>query len=99
MKKQPSIKLTPQTRLKEVLKPVIESIIKEARGFPLKYIAKRDYQKYNLEDFPNFSASGSISGMKKQYYGQMAKLVKCGSYIYNVSRSPEIYDAASDYPV
>ena len=32
-----------------------------------------------------------ISGMKKAYYGQDALLVRCGSYIYNVSSAPEIY--------
>ena len=29
--------------------------------------------------------------MKKVYYGRDALLVRCGSYIYNVSSAPEIY--------
>jgi hypothetical protein len=41
--------------------------------------------------FPNFSVTGSITGMKKRYYGKDALLVKCGSYIYNVTSEPEIY--------
>lgn len=41
--------------------------------------------------FPNFHKSGSISGMKKAYYGRDALLVRCDSYIYNVSSAPEIY--------
>lgn len=85
--------------IKSKLRPIIESILNEEKSYPLKYISRRDYEKYNLEDFPNFSASGSITGMKKQYYGKSAKLVKCGSYIYNVSRRPEIYDVASITPI
>ena len=41
--------------------------------------------------FPNFHKSGSIRGMKKQYYGVAALLVRCGSYIYNVTSEPNIY--------
>jgi hypothetical protein len=39
----------------------------------------------NIDQFPNFHKSGSIKGMKKLYYGANAMLVKCGSYIYNVT--------------
>lgn len=59
-----------------------------------KTIYVRDYSKYDLSRFPNFRKNGSISGMKKKYYGQNALLVICGSYIYNVSSHPEIYNAA-----
>lgn len=45
----------------------------------------------NISEFPNFHKSGSIRGMKKMYYGKSALLVRCGSYIYNVSSKPEIY--------
>lgn len=65
----------------------------------LRYIRQSDYDKYNLGEFPNFSATGSITGMKKQYYGNDALLVKCGNYIYNVSSNPEIYNSASPIPV
>lgn len=41
--------------------------------------------------FPNFSHTGSIAGMKRLYYGANALLVRCGSWIYNVSSRPEIY--------
>ncbi|GIV43947.1 MAG: hypothetical protein KatS3mg035_1070 [Bacteroidia bacterium] len=44
-----------------------------------------------VDKFPNFHKSGSISGMKKLYYGKGALLVRCGSYIYNVSSDPQIY--------
>lgn len=36
-----------------------------------------------LSEFPNFSANGSVIGMKKLYYG---------NYIYNVTSQPEIYN-------
>lgn len=47
-----------------------------------------------LDNFPSFSASGSIIGMKKLYYGKDALLVRCGAYIYNVSSKPELYHKA-----
>lgn len=60
----------------------------------VKKIPAKQHDKFNLSDFPNFSANGSIIGMKKQYYGKDALLVRCGNYIYNVSSSPEIYEQA-----
>jgi hypothetical protein len=59
-----------------------------------KRIYIKDYKKYNLEQFPNFNKNGSIRGMKNKYYGKNALLVICGSYIYNVSSRPDIYNAA-----
>ena len=44
-----------------------------------------------LERFPNFHKTGSILGMKQQYYGMSALLIRCGSYIYNVTSDPKIY--------
>ena len=46
----------------------------------------------NISQYPNFSASGNITGMKKLYYGQDALLVRCGSYIYKVPK--EVYEMA-----
>ena len=42
----------------------------------------------------SFSVTGSIRGMKEKYYGTGALLVRCGSYIYNVSDYPKVYDEA-----
>lgn len=53
---------------------------------------KEDKERYNLSQYPNFSATGSIYGMKKLYYGMDALLVRSGSWIYKVPK--EIYDAA-----
>ena len=43
--------------------------------------------KHDLSIFPNFSATGSIKGMKKYYYGKDALLIKSGQYIYNVNKT------------
>lgn len=66
---------------------------------PVKYLSKRDGERLKIDEFPNFSSTGSISGMKKQYYGKGALLVKCGNYIYHVSSDPDIYfNKANDRP-
>jgi hypothetical protein len=44
-----------------------------------------------IDRFPNFSASGSVTGMKNFYYGLDSLLVRHGAYIYNVTSEPEIY--------
>lgn len=51
-------------------------------------------KRVNISRFPNFSRTGSIVGMKRRYYGNDALLVRCGSFIYNVSSEPEIYEQA-----
>lgn len=48
----------------------------------------------DLSRFPNFSASGSVRGMKKMHYGNDAFLVRSGAFIYNVTSEPEIYNQA-----
>lgn len=57
----------------------------------VKRVLVKDKGKYNLEGFPNFSVTGSIRGMKKLYYGRDALLVRCGAFIYKVTK--EIYDS------
>jgi hypothetical protein len=57
----------------------------------VKYLPVKAGEQINISQFPNFSASGSIEGMKKMYYGKDALLVHCGSYIYNVTSKPDIY--------
>lgn len=47
--------------------------------------------KVNIDDYPNFHKSGNIQGMKENVYGKNTLLVRCGSYIYNVSSNPSIY--------
>lgn len=57
----------------------------------VKRLNKEMGEHINIDSFPNFSATGSIRGMKKLYYGKDALLVRCGSYIYNVTSEPSIY--------
>lgn len=60
----------------------------------VKTLPASECDKYKLNEFPNFHKSGSIRGMKEQYYGKDTLLVRYGSYIYNVTSQPEIYEAA-----
>ena len=95
-----------ENRLRAVIRPIVRSLLKEdtynprtESNKPVKYLSKRDGERLGIDEFPNFSATGNVSGMKKQYYGKGALLVKCGSYIYHVSSQPDIYfDEASDRP-
>lgn len=50
----------------------------------VKYMNKDQKKEYNLSQYPNFSATGSIEGMKKKYYGEDALLVRSGAWIYKV---------------
>lgn len=56
-----------------------------------KTLDRREGERVKIDRFPNFHRTGSIAGMKKLYYGKNALLVRCGSWIYNVSSKPEIY--------
>ena len=56
-----------------------------------KYLRVKDGCYLGIERYPNFHKSGSIKGMKEQVYGKNALLVRCGSWIYNVSATPTIY--------
>lgn len=58
----------------------------------VKYMRKAEKNRYNLSMYPSFSATGSIYGMKKKYYGMDALLVRSGSWIYKVP--PKNYHAA-----
>lgn len=50
----------------------------------VKYLPVAEGRSVGISDFPNFHASGSVAGMKKQFYRKDALLVHCGSYIYHV---------------
>ena len=58
----------------------------------VRYMDKHQKERFKLYIYPSFSATGSIVGMKKQFYGKDALLVRSGGYIYNVP--PHIYYAA-----
>ena len=58
----------------------------------VRYMNKEQKERYNLSQYPNFHKSGSITGMKKLYYGKDALLVRSGEWIYHVPA--EVYYAA-----
>lgn len=60
----------------------------------VRYLSISRGKAIHIETFPNFHASGSIKGMKKLFYGENALLVRCGSYIYDVTKNPLIYYSA-----
>ena len=49
----------------------------------MKTKSARKTEAHKLSGCPNFSRTGSIQGMKQMYYGKDAKLICCGSWIYN----------------
>lgn len=53
----------------------------------VKYLRVKDGKRLGISNFPNFSVTGSIKGMKEKYYGKDALLVRCGSWIYYVGKS------------
>lgn len=59
----------------------------------VKTLYVKDGERLHIDDYPSFHKSGSVKGMKEKYYGKDALLVRCGSYIYNVTRNPGIYYA------
>lgn len=60
----------------------------------VKRMTTDEGKRVNISRFPNFSASGSVRGMKKLYYGRDALLVRVGKFIYNVTSEPAIYNQA-----
>ena len=52
-------------------------------------------RRVGIDRFPNFHKSGSVRGMKRLYDGKDCLLVRCGSYIYNVSAELRIYYQAT----
>lgn len=62
--------------------------------YAVKRCSVADGDKIDIHQYANFSASGYVTGMKNNFYGKNATLVKCGNYIYNVPK--EIYDNIDD---
>lgn len=62
------------------------------RFMKTRYLKVAVGKQVGIDQYPSFSASGSIKGMKRKYYGEDALLVRCGSYIYKVPE--EIYNQA-----
>ena len=62
------------------------------RNYPVRKMSVKEGERINIDQYPNFSKSGSVKGMKEMYYGRSAMLVKSGNYIYNVPK--KIYEMA-----
>ena len=60
----------------------------------VKRLIKEQGERLDISRFPNFHKTGSVNGMKSLYYGKDALLVRCGNYIYNVTREPNVYEQA-----
>jgi len=58
---------------------------------PYKTLTLPIKEQYRVAGLPNFHRSGSISGMKKLYYGKNAMLVRCGSWIYDCTSRSSVY--------
>jgi hypothetical protein len=54
------------------------------KGYPVKTVTAMRGMQLELHKYPNFSATGSIRGMKKLYYGENACLIRCNGFVYNV---------------
>lgn len=62
--------------------------------YRVKTLTVTDGERVGIDNFPNFASNGSVTGMKNLYYGLDSLLVRCGSYIYNVTSEPSIYNMA-----
>ena len=61
----------------------------------VKRLSTSDGATLNISECPNFSVTGSITGMRKKYLPKGARLVICGAYVYNVDTRPDIYEKAT----
>ena len=55
----------------------------------VRTLSKEKGKLCHIDNYPNFSVTGSVTGLRKLYYGNDAFLVRCGSWIYKVHA--EIY--------
>lgn len=92
-RKRSSLPRSPK-RLHKREKNGISNIIKH-RNMRVRRMTIEQGRRVGIDRFPNFHRSGSIKGMKKLYYGKDCLLIRCGSYIYDVSTEPRIYYQAS----
>jgi len=53
----------------------------------MKKISIEAGEQINISQYPNFSSTGNVKGMKEKYYGKDALFIQCGNYIYNVPQN------------
>lgn len=56
-------------------------------GYPVRYLSVAEGKRLNIDSYPSFSKSGSLTGMRKNYGWDKAIVVLCGSYYYSVPLS------------
>lgn len=54
-----------------------------------------DGDRVGIGDCPNIHKTGSVTQMRRKYWGSNALVVRCGNYYYNVTEKPEIYEQAA----
>lgn len=59
----------------------------------IKYLKREMGKEVNISNFPNFHRTGYVPYWRG-VYGKNALMVQCGSYIYNVTSAPHIYEMA-----
>lgn len=78
------------------LHPLVQDMtvesLNEERSPKVKTMSKEEGERVDISQYPNFSKTGSITGMRDKFYGKNAYLVRCGSYIYKVPE--EVYNQA-----
>lgn len=55
--------------------------------YRVKRLKVSDGLRLNIDEFPSFHKSGSVKGMRENFYGKDALLVMCGDYIYHVGNA------------
>lgn len=48
------------------------------------YLSTKHYSRFNLGQYPSTGYKGNVTGMRKQYWGEEAKIVQCGNFYYHV---------------
>lgn len=60
-----------------------------------RYMSVHHPKARALEDCPSAGPRPSVLGMKQLYWGMDALCVRSGQYVYNVTRRPDLYEAAT----
>ena len=58
-----------------------------------KYIFVDTAERFKLGDkFPSAGPRPNITGMRNNYWGEHALIIKAGIYIYNLTSDPELFN-------
>lgn len=65
-----------------------------ARPPKVKRLSTDEGIRLRLGRFSSYHKNYSITGIRRLFCGPDALLVRCGDFIYNVTREPSIYEVA-----